>query len=113
MADPNVLKQLRLALHSYTLLYVDDNAALNAQATTLCKKFFGTVMSAYDGSQGLQMFEKYRPQVIITDIGMPKIDGLRMSELIHEIDPDVIIIITSAHDEPSLLHQSIKIRVFD
>lgn len=113
MSDPNVLKQLRSALHSYTLLYVDDNAALNAQATTLCKKFFGTVMSAYDGSQGLQMFEKYRPQVIITDIGMPKIDGLRMSELIHEIDPEVIIIITSAHDEPALLHQSIKIRVFD
>ena len=44
---------------------------------------------------------------------MPKIDGLKMSEMIREVDPDAIIIITTAHDERELLHQSIKIGVFD
>lgn len=113
MADPNVLKQLRSALHSYTLLYVEDNLGLNAQATTLFKKFFDTVLSAKDGAEGLKLFEKHRPQIVITDINMPKIDGLKMSEMIREVDPDAIIIITTAHDERELLHQSIKIGVFD
>jgi CheY-like chemotaxis protein len=113
MADPNVLKQLRSALHSYTLLYVEDNVGLNAQATTLFKKFFDTVLSAKDGAEGLALFEQYHPQIVITDINMPKIDGLKMSEVIRKSNPDVIIIITTAHDEVDFLHQSIKIGVFD
>lgn len=113
MADPNVLKQLRATLHSYSLLYVEDNAGLNAQATTLFKKFFDNVVSAYDGEEGLTLFKQHRPQIVITDINMPKMDGLKMSEAIHEIDPDVIIIITTAHDEVEMLHHSIKIGVFD
>lgn len=113
MDDQNVLKQLRANLHSYSLLYVEDNVGLNTQATTLFKKFFDTVVSATDGSEGLALFEKYHPQIVITDINMPKIDGLKMSEMIRSIDPDVIIIITTAHDERDFLHQSIKIGVFD
>ncbi len=113
MADPNVLKQLRTSLHSYSLLYVEDNTGLNAQATTLFKKFFDNVVSAYDGEEGLTLFKMHRPQIVITDINMPKMDGLLMSEAIHKIDPDVIIIITTAHDERDFLHNSIKIGVFD
>lgn len=113
MSDPNVLKQLRTALHSYALLYVEDNRGLNAQATTLFKKFFDTVISAYDGEEGLELFKKHRPQIVITDISMPKMDGLMMAEAIHGIDPETIIIITTAYDEQELLHKSIRIGVFD
>ncbi|HEX5329764.1 response regulator [Sulfuricurvum sp.] len=113
MGDPNVLKQLRANLHTYPLLYVEDNRGLNAQATVLFKKFFDNVISGYDGEEGLALFEKHRPAIVITDINMPKMDGLKMSEAIHEIDPDVLIIITTAHDERDFLHQSIKIGVFD
>lgn len=113
MGDPNVLKQLRASLHSYSLLYVEDNEGLNTQATILFKKFFDNVISAYDGEEGLRLFQQHRPQIVITDINMPKMDGLKMSEAIHEIDSDSIIIITTAHDELDFLHRSIKIGIFD
>lgn len=113
MVDPNVLKHLRTSLHSYSLLYAEDNVGLNAQATTLFKKFFDNVISAYDGEEGLTLFKMHRPQIVITDINMPKMDGLQMAEAIHEIDPDTIIIITTAHDERDFLHHSIKLGVFD
>ena len=113
MADANVLKQLRSSLQSYVLLYVEDNVKLNAQATVLFQKFFDRVISAEDGEQGLELFKRHHPQIIITDINMPKMDGLRMSEAIHEIDPDAIIIITTAHDDVEFLHRSIRIGVFD
>jgi len=113
MVDPNVLKQLRASLHSYSLLYVEDNEGLNAQATILFKKFFDTVFSAYDGEEGLRLFQLHRPQIIVTDINMPKMDGLKMSEAIHAIDPSITIIITTAYDELEFLHHSIKIGVFD
>jgi DNA-binding NarL/FixJ family response regulator len=113
MVDPNVLKQLRANLHSYSLLYVEDNEGLNAQATILFKKFFDTVFSAHNGEEGLKLFQLHRPQIVVTDINMPKMDGLKMSEAIHEIDPDTTIIVTTAHDELELLHHSIKIGVFE
>lgn len=113
MVDPNVLKQVRASLHSYSLLYVEDNEGLNTQATTLFKKFFDTVLSAHDGEEGLEFFKLHRPQIVITDINMPKMDGLSMAEAIHKIDSDVLIIITTAHDELEFLHRSIKIGIFD
>ena len=106
-------KQLREMLRPYTLLYVEDNAGLNTQATILFRKFFETVYSAHDGVEGLELFKLHHPAIIITDIVMPKLDGIKMGEAIKEIDPDAKIIITTAHDVSSYLHDAIRIGVFD
>lgn len=113
MDESNTLKQLRTSLQSYSLLYVEDNAGLNAQATALFKKLFETVYSAYDGEEGLRLFEQHRPAIVITDITMPKMDGLAMAEAILKIDSEVKIIITTAHDDQELLHKAIRIGIFD
>ncbi|MDD5161170.1 MAG: response regulator [Sulfuricurvum sp.] len=113
MAEIGVFKQLQTALASYALLYVEDNRGLNAQATVLFKKIFSTVYTAYDGEAGLELFKKYHPAIVIADIEMPKMSGLAMSQAIIKIDPEAKIIITTAHDDFKLLHQSIQIGVFD
>lgn len=113
MVEPNVLKQLRIALQPYALLYVEDNVGLNNQATVLFQKFFETVYSAYDGEEGLALFNKHHPSIVITDIIMPKMDGLAMAEAIMHIDPDVKIIVTTAHDDHDLLHRAIRVGVFE
>lgn len=113
MADSNVLQQLRISLRPYSLLYVEDNVGLNTQATALFQKLFENVYSAYDGEEGLRLFKKHRCPIVITDIVMPKMDGLMMAKAILKIDPEIKIIITTAHDEHDFLHQSIQIGVFD
>jgi CheY-like chemotaxis protein len=113
MVEPNVLKQLQTSLRSYVLLYVEDNEKLNAQATVLFQKFFDTVISAEDGEKGLELFTLHRPEIVITNIEMPKMDGLTMAEAIHKIDHEVIIIVTSANDNFELLHRSIRIGVYE
>jgi two-component SAPR family response regulator len=113
MVEHDVLKQLQSALAPYTLLYVEDNIGLSAQATVLFKKIFSTVYTAYDGEEGLEVFKKHRPAIVITDIEMPKMNGMVMSQEMMKIDPDVKIIITTAHDDFALLHQSIRLGVFD
>ncbi len=113
MVEPNALKQLRIALQPYSLLYVEDNVGLNNQATILFQKIFENVYSAYDGEEGLELFKLHKPSVVITDITMPKMDGLNMAEAILKIEPDCKIIITTAHDEREFLHHSIQIGIFD
>jgi len=113
MVEISTLKQLQLILQSYSLLYVEDNVGLNTHATILFKKLFHQVYSAYDGEDGLALFTLHRPQIVITDITMPKMDGFIMAEAIAKIDPEVKIIITTGHDEPQYLHQSIRVGIFD
>lgn len=113
MVDAAALKQLRSSLQAHAVLYVEDNVGLNAQATVLFKKIFETVYTAYDGEEGLKLFKLHKPSIVITDITMPKMDGLSMAEAILKIDPDCKIIITTAHDERDLLHRAIRIGIFD
>lgn len=113
MVETNTLKQLQVLLQPYTLLYVEDNVGLNEHATTFFKKLFAQVYSAYDGEEGLALFTRHRPQILITDISMPKMDGLTMAKAIAKMDPEVKIIITTAHDNVEYLHQSIQMGVFD
>lgn len=113
MLESNSIKDLQLSLKAYSLLYVEDNKELNTKGTALFKKIFPQVYSAHDGEEGFVLFNKHRPKIVITDISMPKIDGLKMAEEIGRIDPEIKIIITTAHDDHDYLHRSIRIGIFD
>lgn len=113
MVDAAALKQLRVSLQSHALLYVEDNVGLSAQATLLFQKIFEIVYTAYDGEEGLKLFKLHKPSIVITDITMPKMDGLSMAEAILKIEPDCKIIVTTAHDDVDYLHRSIRTGVFD
>ena len=109
MSDIVKLKEMA---ESLDILYVDDNKTLREQATKLLKKIFSTVYPASDGSEALLLFEKYKPPIVITDIKMPNMDGIELSEAIHKISPDTKIIIMSAFDSNENLISSINNRIF-
>lgn len=113
MIDAAALKQLKSSFQSHTLLYVEDNKSLCQQAVALFQKLFDKIYVAYDGEEGLKQFNTYRPSIVITDITMPKMDGFMLAESILKIDPDIKIIMTTAHDEVDYLHRALRIGVFD
>lgn len=113
MVDAVVLKQLRIAMHSNALLYVEDNLALSQQVVPFLQKVFDHVYVAHDGEEGLKLFQHFRPSIVITDITMPNMDGFELAKAIAQIDSDVKIIVTSAYDEVDYLHQAIRLGIFD
>ncbi len=104
-------KELRHLLSGISLLYVEDNVKLRGRATHFFKKFFTEVYQAENGKDGLKLFKKFHPQIVITDIQMPVVNGLEMSKSIREIDKDVKIIITTAYDDKEYLLKTIDIGV--
>ncbi|MBD3842687.1 MAG: response regulator [Campylobacterales bacterium] len=86
---------------SQTVLYVEDDQAIVDAFTKILRKVFGNVLVAYNGEEGLELYKKHQSDInfVITDIKMPKMDGLDMSELIKQINPDVPCILTTAHGE--------------
>jgi len=67
---------------------------------------------ACNGAEGLEMAEAYRPDIVITDIIMPKIDGIQMSRNIRAFLPDTKIIILSGHDDFQYAKQSIGFHAY-
>jgi two-component system response regulator YesN len=68
---------------------------------------------ASDGEMALPLLQTAQPDVLITDIKMPFMDGLQLSKIIRERMPWVKIIILSGHDEFEYAQQAIKLGVTD
>jgi len=85
------------------VLVVDDDPILRTQIKHLASKFVTEIEVAADGVEGLERWRQWQPNVVVTDIFMPRMNGLEMSEAIKIEDPDAqIVVITSDRDSESL-----------
>lgn len=66
---------------------------------------------ANDGEMALPMIRKIRPDVLITDIKMPFMDGLALSQIVTQEIPDIKIIIISGYDEFEYAQKAIRVGV--
>ena len=106
------LKELRHLAKAFTILYVEDNEALRDKATIVLKKFFSRVDVAEDGQAGLEKFKELHYPIVVTDIKMPKMDGMTLLEHIRKINPDTKVIIMSAFDDKEYLFKGIELGAF-
>jgi len=104
-------KELLSSAGDLTLLYVEDNLGLQKQATKIFQNFFKNIVVASDGQEGLEYFEKYNPDIVISDLKMPKMNGLEMIRHIRELNLNVQVIVTSAYDDKEKLFEAISVGV--
>lgn len=100
-----------LELKRISLLYVEDDEDIRTELVELLEVYFAELHVAKDGQEGLELFNKHKPDIVVSDIQMPVMDGLAMCEEIRKINKDVPIIITTAFNDPSFLIRSIDIGV--
>ncbi len=106
MSDNN--KEMNASFSGLRVLYVeDDPLTLDVMQHFLVRQGLA-VICASNGKTGLELFRQHRPQLVISDVRMPEMDGMEMSRAIHAIDPDAYIIIATAHNEAELLMESIN-----
>lgn len=78
------------------LLYVEDEENIMDEMLEIFELDFEHVYSAQNGKIALELYEKYHPNLIISDIQMPVMDGIEMSKEIRKIDKDTKIILMTA-----------------
>lgn len=100
-------------LKKISVLYVEDDDLIRKQTIDLFEKIFKKVFSATDGEEGLEIFKKNIPQIdiVITDINMPNKDGLSMIKDINNLNTNIPIIITTAHNDSEHLMDAIELNV--
>lgn len=67
------------------------------------------IATAADGRQAYQLFVEKRPQIIITDIRMPGVDGLEFMKRVKELEPGVEIVLISAYADFSYVQKAIAL----
>lgn len=107
----NDLKSIITQSRNLKLLYVEDNESARASTIGVLKEFFDDIFVAVDGEDGVQKFKENKIDIIITDINMPKMNGLEMLATIRKIDKDVFVLVFSAYNEAKYFVESIKLGV--
>ena len=84
--DSDIWVYSPVEIKMYDVLIVDnDETICHFLKNRLSLKGF-QVQTAYDGQQGLQIFEEFEPQLVITDLMLPSMDGYQLIESIHQKD---------------------------
>lgn len=98
-------------LKQFSLLYVEDDEHIREQLSHFLKRRVGVFHVATNGREGLEAYRAHKPDLIVSDILMPEMDGLEMAEQIRAIAPDVPIILTTAFNETSYFLKAIQLGI--
>lgn len=94
-----------------SVLYVEDETDIREAVAETLSRRVKTLHVAINGKDGLDKFILNKPDLVITDIKMPIMDGLEMSKDIKSINKSVPIIVTTAHEEKDFFLRSIEIGI--
>ncbi len=94
-----------------SLLYVEDDVALQQETKVILERIFNRVDTALDGQEALEMFEANYYDLVITDLEMPRRNGLEMSKAIKAMNKEIPIVVVSAYSDTNYLVDAIEIGI--
>lgn len=99
------------------VLYVEDNKEVCESTADILKEYFLTLDAAEDGLEALEKYKEYYAKnrchydLIISDIVMPRLNGIELSDVVLEINEEQMILIFSAYSEPEYLFELINLGI--
>jgi len=105
LANIKLLKKIKI-------LYVEDEIGIQTVTAEAFSDIFHTVTSASDGVEALEYFNgDIDYDIIVTDINMPRMNGIELIKKVRDIDALLPITITTAHTEIEFLRDAINLNV--
>ncbi|MBD3181038.1 response regulator [Candidatus Poribacteria bacterium] len=88
-----------------TILLIDDSKGVRQFLIPALKSLdLEVVGEAANGTEGLELYEKFKPDLVFLDLVMPAMSGIEVLKKIKQMDPDaIIVILTSAADKDSVI----------
>ena len=95
----------------YTLLFVEDETMIRRVAIDFLRPYFLEIHEAKDGVEALELYEQHRPDIIMTDIEMPNMNGLELCKTIRNEDKRTPIIVTTAYTHTEYLLEAVSLNL--
>ena len=95
-----------------TILIVDDEKSiLKALRLTLEDKY--QIIAAKQGKEAIKLFQKEKPDLMLLDIGLPDITGIKVLKAVREKNSDAMVIVVTAIEEVKTIVEAIKVGAYD
>lgn len=101
------------AQQSLRVLVVDDEEKIRSILSTVLSDAGYEVATAADGFEALEKSASFRPQVVIVDLQMPRLDGIETINKIREVFPDILSIVLTAHGSIATAVRAIRNGAYD
>jgi len=98
-------------LNQLTLLYVEDEKEAREELQEYLNISVDKLYVAKNGQEGLELFKEFTPDIVLTDIAMPKMNGIEMSKNIKQLNKFTPIIITTAFSDAGYMSEAIDIGI--
>ncbi len=95
------------------LLVIDDEEGIRKVLGITLRDAGYEVILAANGEIGMDLFQRQNPEIVLTDIKMPGLDGMAVLQRIKSISPDTEVIIITGHGEMELAIQSLQLNASD
>jgi len=111
------LKEFLERGNALKVLYVEDSEIVRESTCDILEQYFDNLDIAINGEEGLQKYKKFYEEhhtyydIVITDINMPKLNGIDMIENMLQLNPEANIVVMSAHNESNYLLQLINLGI--
>jgi PAS domain S-box-containing protein len=97
----------------WKIVLIDDEADIREVISITLKDAGYQVTTASDGRSGLRLCEEKKPQIVITDIRMPGMDGLHVLERLKKTSPDIEVIVATAFGEMDVAIRALQLDASD
>ena len=97
--------------YPYKILFVEDDQVIRENYVTYLKMFFSEVFEAEDGEKAYELYKLKKPDIMIIDINIPKLNGLDLLERIRENDYSTKAIMLTAHSDKSFLLKAVGLKL--
>jgi len=95
----------------FDILFVEDEKAIRNNYTRYLKRYFTNVYEAQDGEEAYAIYKEKKPQILIVDLNIPKLNGLELLTKIREHDHSVKAIMLTAHTEAKYLLEAASLKL--
>ena len=100
-----------MRLKKFTILYVEDDKTTQELIKEILISSCKEVFVADNGEEGLRLYNEKKPDIVLSDIAMPTMDGLEMSKAIKELNPNQPIALFTAFSESAFLKRASELEI--
>jgi len=97
--------------HPYKILFVEDEKEVRDNYTRYLKRHFLNVYEAIDGEEGYRVYKDKKPDIMILDINLPRLNGLELLKKIREHDQTLKVIMLTAHADSKYLFEAVELKL--